>query len=222
MATTSIEDSGGPFILTRAHTPHDFHSIVALEFKTFTDPHLREIFMGPDTPDGHAYLSSFYQKTLHTNASDVWVKVEEKKTGKIVGASNWKVHMGSVPKHELAEEDLGWGWLECDEEKLNKVKGVITGIMGVRKRLFTEPYCQLHICFTDPYYQRRGIGSMMLQWGSDLADQLFLPSWVEASPAGNFLYRKFGYKDIEVNESGEMQGSTMRREARVLPIEGGQ
>ncbi|THY79104.1 hypothetical protein D6C93_10157 [Aureobasidium pullulans] len=219
MATTSIEDSGGPFILTRAHTPHDFDSIVALEFKTFTDPHLREIFMGPDTPDGHAHLSSFYQKTLHTNASDVWVKVEEKKTGKIVGASNWRVHMGSVPKHELAEEDLGWGWLECDEEKLNKVKGVITGIMGVRKRLFTEPYCQLHICFTDPDYQRRGIGSMMLQWGSDLADQLFLPSWVEASPAGNFLYRKFGYKDIEVNESGEMQGNTMRREARVLPVE---
>ncbi|THZ41565.1 hypothetical protein D6C90_05537 [Aureobasidium pullulans] len=222
MATISTEDSGGPFILTRAHTPHDFDSIVALEFKTFTDPHLREIFMGPDTPDGHAHLSSFYQKTLHTNASDVWVKVEEKKTGKIVGASNWRVHMGSVPKHELAEEDLGWGWLECDEEKSNKVKGVIAGIMGVRKRLFTEPYCQLHICFTDPDYQRRGIGSMMLQWGSDLADQLFLPSWVEASPAGNFLYRKFGYKDIEVNESGEMQGSTMRREARVLPIEGGQ
>ncbi|THX28275.1 hypothetical protein D6D12_04946 [Aureobasidium pullulans] len=213
MATTSTEDSGGPFILTRAHTPNDFDSIVALEFKTFTDPHLREIFMGPDTPDGHAHLSSFYQKTLHTNASDVWVKVEEKKTGKIVGASNWRVHMGSVPKHELAEEDLGWGWLECDEEKLNKVKGVITGIMGVRKRLFTEPYC---------HYQRRGIGSMMLQWGSDLADQLFLPSWVEASPAGNFLYRKFGYKDIEVNESGEMQGSTMRREARVLSVEGGQ
>ncbi|THV69775.1 hypothetical protein D6D28_05643 [Aureobasidium pullulans] len=222
MATTSIEDSGGPFILTRAHTSNDFDSIVALEFKTFTDPHLREIFMGPDTPDGHAHLSSFYQKTLHTNASDVWVKVEEKKTGKIVGASNWRVHMGSVPKHELAEEDLGWGWLECDEEKLNKVKGVITGIMGTRKRLFTEPYCQLHICFTDPDYQRRGIGSMMLQWGSDLADQLFLPSWVEASPAGNFLYRKFGYKDIEVNESGEMQGSTMRRAARVLPVEGGQ
>ncbi|THZ73060.1 hypothetical protein D6C85_04318 [Aureobasidium pullulans] len=208
MATKSTEDSGGPFILTRAHTSNDFDSIVALEFKTFTDPHLREIFMGPDTPDGHAYLSSFYQKTLHTNASDVWVKVEEKKTGKIVGASNWRVHMGSVPKHELAEEDLGWAWLECDEEKLNKVKGVITGIMGVRKRLFTEPYCR--------------IGSMMLQWGSDLADQLFLPSWVEASPAGNFLYRKFGYKDIEVNDSGEMQGSTMRREARVLPIEGGQ
>ncbi|THY28296.1 hypothetical protein D6D01_03925 [Aureobasidium pullulans] len=221
MATASTRDSG-PFILTRAHTPNDFDSIVALEFKTFTDPHLREIFMGPDTPDGHAYLSSFYQRTLHTNASDVWVKVEEKKTGKIMGASNWRVHMGSVPKHELAEEDLGWGWLECDEEKLNKVKGVIEGILGVRKRLFTEPYCQLHICFTDPDYQRRGIGSMMLQWGSDLADQLFLPSWVEASPAGNFLYRKFGYKDVEVNESGEMQGSTMRREARVLPVEGGQ
>jgi GNAT superfamily N-acetyltransferase len=82
-------------------------------------------------------------------------------------------------------------------------------------------FAELHICFTDPDYQRRGIGSMMLQWGCDLADQLFLPSWVEASPTGNFLYRKYGYTDVDVKKGGDMAGSLMRREVKVRCIEGG-
>lgn len=63
---------------------------------------------------------------------------------------------------------------------------------------------------------------MMLQWGSDLADHLFLPSWVEASPAGNFLYRKHGYSDVDVKKGGDMAGSLMKREAKALSIESGQ
>jgi hypothetical protein len=62
---------------------------------------------------------------------------------------------------------------------------------------------------------------MMLQWGCDLADQLFLPSWVEASPAGSALYRKFGYREVEVSGEGDVQGSTMKREAQVHSIQGG-
>lgn len=62
---------------------------------------------------------------------------------------------------------------------------------------------------------------MMLQWGCDLADQLFLPSWVEASPTGNFLYRKHGYKDVDVKKGGDMAGSVMRREGRAQYIQGG-
>ena len=38
---------------------------------------------------------------------------------------------------------------------------------------------------------------MMVQWGNALADQIMLPCWVEASPYGEGLYRKFGYEDVE-------------------------
>lgn len=48
--------------------------------------------------------------------------------------------MGFVPEHE--EEDLGWEWLEGDEEKTKKVKEVIGGIAETRRKLFTEPYCR--------------------------------------------------------------------------------
>ena len=60
---------------------------------------------------------------------------------------------------------------------------------------------------------------MMLQWGCDLADLLFLPSWVEASPTGNLLYRKYGYRDVDVKKGGDMAGSLMKREAKALSVE---
>lgn len=48
--------------------------------------------------------------------------------------------MGAVPEHE--EEDLGWEWLEGDEEKMRKVKEVVREIAETRRKLFTEPYCR--------------------------------------------------------------------------------
>lgn len=60
----------------------------------------------------------------------------------------------------------------------------------------------------------------MLQWGTALADQLFLPAWIEASEEGNFLYKAYGFRDFEKIE-GELSGTTMKREARSIPIEGG-
>jgi hypothetical protein len=131
--------TSSPFVLSRA-TLSDMDAIIACEFRTFTDTFIREVFMGHDTPAGHANLSSHYQNILRTNPADVWIKVEEKATGKIVGASNWRVHMSNVPEHE--EEDLGWGWLEGDEEKMRKVKEVIREITETRRKLFTEPYCR--------------------------------------------------------------------------------
>jgi hypothetical protein len=133
------KSTNGPFVLSRA-TSSDMDAIIDCEFRTFTDTFIREVFMGHDTPAGHANLSSHYQDILRTNPADVWIKVVEKATGKIVGASNWRVHMSSVPEHE--EENLGWEWLEGDGEKMRKVKEVIREITETRRKLFTEPYCR--------------------------------------------------------------------------------
>jgi len=53
------------------------------------------------------------------------------------------------------------------------------------------------ILFTDPEYQRLGAGSMMVKWGCDLADHLFLPVWVEGSEKGHELYLQNGFEDVE-------------------------
>ena len=36
-----------------------------------------------------------------------------------------------------------------------------------------------------------------MKWGTELADRLLVPAWVEASPAGHHLYEENGFRDVE-------------------------
>ena len=40
----------------------------------------------------------------------------------------------------------------------------------------------------------------MLKWGCELADRENKTAWLEASPAGYSLYRRFGFEDVEVQD----------------------
>lgn len=48
--------------------------------------------------------------------------------------------------------------------------------------------------------QRLGAGSALLKWGVELADAEGKVAWLEASPHGYPLYRRFGFEDIEVQD----------------------
>jgi GNAT superfamily N-acetyltransferase len=48
---------------------------------------------------------------------------------------------------------------------------------------------------THPDYRKRGAGSMLVQWGCDLADREGVAAYVDASKAGAPLYEKFGFVD---------------------------
>lgn len=38
---------------------------------------------------------------------------------------------------------------------------------------------------------------MVLKWGCELADQMMLPMWLEASDKGHKLYLQNGFEDVE-------------------------
>lgn len=50
---------------------------------------------------------------------------------------------------------------------------------------------------TDPAFQGRGAGGMLVDWGTKKAEKLGLPIYLESSKAGYRLYQKHGFKDIE-------------------------
>ncbi|KAH6709127.1 acyl-CoA N-acyltransferase [Leptodontidium sp. MPI-SDFR-AT-0119] len=54
----------------------------------------------------------------------------------------------------------------------------------------------LSLLMTDPKYQRRGIGTALLQWGHERADREGVPCFLIASPAGHPLYVHVGWKVI--------------------------
>ncbi|WEW56788.1 hypothetical protein PRK78_002242 [Emydomyces testavorans] len=51
----------------------------------------------------------------------------------------------------------------------------------------------LHIAFTIPEYRRRGVGNMLMEWGTQKADSLSLECWLDASDYGRPLYEKHGF-----------------------------
>ena len=64
----------------------------------------------------------------------------------------------------------------------------------------------------NPLYQRKGVGSLLMQWGCDEADRRGLESYILASPAGVQLYRRFGFKTVgEVYTHGVNFTSMLRR-----------
>lgn len=78
-----------------------------------------------------------------------------------------------------------------------------------------EKWLKLNILVIHPSYQRRGIGTLLLEQGLKLADEKSLQVVLGASPWGIGLYRKYGFvdvhcMDIELDryEGGEGMGST--------------
>lgn len=53
-----------------------------------------------------------------------------------------------------------------------------------------------HLAFlcVSPKYQRRGIGGLLIDWGLDKAARESVPASVEASPAGEALYQRKGFR----------------------------
>jgi hypothetical protein len=77
----------------------------------------------------------------------------------------------------------------------------------------------LYILFTDPEYQKCGAGSIHVKWGTDLADRLLVPTWVEGSPDGHHLYASNGFKDIEHVHSRCEKGKKWLAEYTVMKRE---
>lgn len=55
----------------------------------------------------------------------------------------------------------------------------------------------LEILAVEPQSQGRGAGSMLVKWGTDLADSMGAEAVVEGSDAGKPLYEKHGYTSLQ-------------------------
>jgi len=52
----------------------------------------------------------------------------------------------------------------------------------------------------DPEYQRRGIGTQLLEWGIKKADELHAKIWLTSTPKAASTYQRNGWKVVETHE----------------------
>ncbi|KAK8069701.1 acyl-CoA N-acyltransferase [Apiospora phragmitis] len=204
------------FTLTRA-TADDMDEVARLQYDCFP-AFIREKFMGCRSEADLPRVAERAREDMRTNVHDVWILVRDAGPdgggkGKLAAASNWRVYLNGAAARASDDAPMPWLTERGDTEALAKAQSVIDEMNAARKAANPDGFLHLHICFTHPEYRRKGAGSLMLQWGCDLADQLALPGWIEASVEGNFLYKVHGFYDVgKLKDQGAMSGTFMKRD----------
>ena len=118
----------------------------------------------------------------------------ENPSGPILGVAAWYW----VEDPHTTKQNIPWGdpssevHLECYDASLGALRRWRLNYFHERSQAFVY----MAILTVVPEVQRRGIGSALLREGLKEADRRGLPAFIEASPAGLGLYKKFGWEEM--------------------------
>jgi GNAT superfamily N-acetyltransferase len=224
-----------PLTLSLA-THADLPAIVRAQYAAFHPNDTLHVLVYPSPfPVPESVIEKTVQRQKENWKSNVtWLKVTDDETGTIVAGAKWLFW----PKNGewVAKEEEGKRWPgSFDEEAVRKMrreeeegdvlegrvgKGVddrefvawVMGrFMGRRGERVQGPAALLDMCFVHPEWQGRGVGKLLVKWGTEKADELGLKGFVEASPLGRPLYEKFGFV---VDEHVLLKGGSVKEEWR--------
>ena len=144
----------------------------------------------PDVPSVREFLAQGLKKGIANPKCHVECIVDtDLPDSPIIAYSDWK----------LCDEDTTYGGpsypsggdVEIAETFFPQLKKKKLEIMAGRS------YWYLNVLVSHPNHQGRGAGRMLLNFGIQLADDDRKDIYVEASPAGLPVYRKFGWREVD-------------------------
>ncbi|OOQ83688.1 hypothetical protein PEBR_36034 [Penicillium brasilianum] len=189
-------------------TLEDAPAIAELWFAAFTDPDMRHLF--PDTP-------GFRQWWIKANHDDMINKPFQKYL-KVVDTEatdeQGRPRMVAYAKWDLSTlSDRGRRYPPWHEDQpADECEAFFSGIDQNRIRIMGDlKHYYLDMLGTHPDYRKRGAGSMLVQWGCDLADREGVAAYLDASKAGAPLYEKFGFVDHSPPGSKSLVASMARK-----------
>ncbi|KAF1935603.1 hypothetical protein EJ02DRAFT_484223 [Clathrospora elynae] len=146
------------------------------------------------TKDGQELNTSRFLFLKNIDPSSRWIKVTDTQTNEIIGVAQWNVYDGQKPPEMIVDGPPGT-W-ENDTEK-EYAQELFKSYMQKRWAYIREnelPLVCLNIMTVAPKHQYRGAGTMMMQWGNELADSIGAACIVESTIEGRGLYEKSGYE----------------------------
>lgn len=129
----------------------------------------------------------------------------------IISAAKWCIYEDTLTEEQMSEvlhvdwhvdEDTNkWAehlinWIRS--HLLQRTKGAPCCGQFLQLASFGSARTDMHIVLdmmsTHPDHQRRGAGSMLVKWGTEIADSLGVESFIDGTAAGKPLYERFGFK----------------------------
>jgi GNAT superfamily N-acetyltransferase len=184
-------------ILPIAATPKEVEEMTEVFKKAFgPDPLMEFCFNRPNIP--RQPKEELEAKHLERMATPQFVYHKaidpENPSGPMLGVAAWYW----VENPSTSKQNIPWGdpspgvHLECYDASL----GVLRRWRLNYFRELNQPFVYMAILTVVPEVQRRGVGSALLREGLKEVDRRGLPAFIEASPAGLGLYKKFGWEEM--------------------------
>jgi GNAT superfamily N-acetyltransferase len=150
-------------------------------------------------------LASFLEQTFEIPEVMI-MKAVDADTGQITALAMWEMRDYSPSVRGSGNEKirprLAAGLLLGEVDSKDGYPGPIYDYIGSQVLQFNEVWkkgiklLELGLLMTDPAFQRRGIGTALLEWGLALADKERVPCFLLASPFGYPLYRSLGWNVV--------------------------
>ncbi|KAK8038803.1 Acyl-CoA N-acyltransferase [Apiospora rasikravindrae] len=178
-------------------------------FAAFKDENMLEYYY----PGGKRYPHHLEWMNEHwgTDPNEYQLKCVEPATGLIVGMATFDVYWdntGTEAGKRWSRRDEEASWLEGFEKQ--RLELVTMALSKMREKLVgnrRHVYCRTMA--VEPKYQRKGVGTLLLNWGIDVAERLGVPIYLEATIPGRNFYKRFGF---QIPEFVIHKAATVRRD----------
>ncbi|KFY15947.1 hypothetical protein V492_01664 [Pseudogymnoascus sp. VKM F-4246] len=173
-------------------TAEDIPALIEVWFAAFTQPTIKKLL--PDTPGMREWHRDWHVGNFQTKPNVKYLKVvdteskDEQGRPRIAAFATWDTAMAEERGHRFPPWHPDCPQQEC-EDFINGLEAERKRVMGDLKNYYLDTVA------THPDYQRRGAGSMLVNWGCDLADKDGVSAYVDASKNGAPLYKKYGFVD---------------------------
>ncbi|KAK2811687.1 hypothetical protein FQN50_002033 [Emmonsiellopsis sp. PD_5] len=171
--------------------PEDIMDVTRVGSAAFRDTLSQLMFGKEPSEEAMEHRAKELRETLEKKDPTVhYVKVVI--DGKIVGYGHWHMYFDAEGKKKPEEEEKR-NWPPGSNVELCDT--FFAEVEKLRNTMFGVRHAFLGGIATHPAYQRLGVGSAIVKYGTDIADEANAPCWLEASPEGYGLYKKFGFED---------------------------
>ncbi|KAE9365496.1 hypothetical protein N431DRAFT_387799 [Stipitochalara longipes BDJ] len=179
--------------------PSDAREILEMHMASFSDPYEWGFFvLFPKEEEREKGVKRMLDLWLG-DPTATYIKVVDTETGKIISAAKWCIHKEPPPESATVSQKINFDWHPDADTNAWGEEIWDFLLQGQLARLKKDGgCCIIEMLSTHPEHQRRGAGSMLMKWGTDIADSLGLKAFVQASRQGKeHLYQKFGFVDNE-------------------------
>lgn len=145
------------------------------------------------TETGRKAGASRFKNLKVADSTNRFIKAIDKSSGEIIGMAKWNIYYNHTPNFSEvhgkgedywdSEEQREWHDYPADQFYAERRDAMVMSNGNI--------VC-LDVLAVNSIHQRQGVGSALVQWGTNQADKLCLFAVVESSVAGKGLYEKFG------------------------------